>query len=58
MKTVHSFQKDDVVIDITAESNGWTDVRGKVLEVDGPHVLVEYDSGNRRAKLAAHLRRE
>ena len=58
MKTSHSFTVGDSVVDVTAEANDWPDVRGQVMDVDGPHVLVKYTSGNERAKLAVNLRRE
>jgi len=51
-----SLKPGDSVTDKTAEQNGWTDLEGKVLQTDGPHVRVEYTSGTVRAKLAVNLR--
>lgn len=50
------FKEGDEVIDCTAEANDWSDKEGKVLEVDGSHVLVKYISGNIRAKMHISLR--
>jgi len=56
MKTSHNFKVGDEVVDETAEHEKWADVRGEILKIDGPHVLVRYESGNERAKLAVNLR--
>ena len=56
MKTSHNFKVGDEIIDRTAEREGWADVCGEILKIDGPHVLVCYESGNERAKLAINLR--
>jgi hypothetical protein len=58
MITSHRFLPGDYVIDLTAKENGWDDVNGVVLSVDGPHVKVMYVSGNVRSKLAVNLRRQ
>ena len=44
------------VIDITAEANGWPDVRGVVTEIDGSNVKVKYDSGAERWKMHINVR--
>lgn len=54
---LHSgFKPGDKVIDRTAEYHNWPDKRGKVIEVDGSHVLIRYESGNKRWKMHINLR--
>lgn len=55
---LHSFAVGDVVVDITAEENGWPDVRGEVIEVDGSQIKVRYESGIERWKRHINLRKE
>lgn len=52
-----SLKAGDKVCDETAEVNGWPDVNGYVIEVDGSNVKVRYESGNERWKLHINLRR-
>jgi len=53
----HDFSVDDEVIDRTAEANRWPDVQGRVIEVDGSNVHVQYESGNKRWKMHISLRK-
>lgn len=50
------FKIGDKVMDETAESNGWPDRFGEVIEVDGSQVRVRYESGNERWKMHINLR--
>ena len=45
----------DKVWDLTALANNWPDQIGRVLEVDGTNVLVEYASGTQRWKMSVNL---
>ena len=54
----HSFAVRTDVIDITAEENGWPDVKGKVVAVDGSNIKVRYESGTERWKMHINLRKE
>jgi len=54
----NNFEVGDKVIDKTAGANGWPDVRGEVIEVDGSHVHVRYNSGTERWKMHIHLELE
>lgn len=56
--TKHEFAEGDDVVDVTAEENGWPDVKGKVVQVDGSNVKVRYESGNERWKMHINLRKE
>lgn len=49
------FKVGDMVIDKTARNNGWLDVYGVVIEVDGSHVRVRYGTGNERWKMHINL---
>lgn len=51
----HSFKEGDSVIDMTAEENGWPDVKGTVIAVDGSHIKVRYKSGAERWKKHINL---
>jgi hypothetical protein len=53
----HDFRVNDEVIDLTAEQNGWPDLGGRVMDVDGSHVLVKYESGAVRPKMHINLRK-
>lgn len=52
------FKPSDKVIDTTAEYNGWSDTKGTVLEVDGSHVKIKYESGAERWKKHINLRHQ
>ena len=54
--THHSFMVGDSVADFTAIAENLEDKYGIVEAIDGPHVLVKYESGNKRGKLAYSLR--
>lgn len=54
--TYPAFQVGDKVIDRTAEEEGWQDVSGEVIQVDGSNVKVRYTSGNTRWKMPVNLR--
>lgn len=61
----HSFQIGDEVVDITARNHNlttkgerWPDVNGKVVDVDGTNVQVEYTSGTKRWKMHTSLRKQ
>ncbi|MDQ5951358.1 MAG: hypothetical protein QG639_635 [Patescibacteria group bacterium] len=53
---VHNpFRIGQKVIDRTARANGWDDVQGTVIEVDGSNIKVRYISGNERWKMTISL---
>ena len=51
------FRIGDKVIDLTAQKNGWEDLYGKVVQVDGSNIKVRYKSGNERWKIHINLER-
>jgi hypothetical protein len=51
----HKFSVGDAVVDLTAKREGWSDINGKVIEVDGSQVKVRYKSGNVRWKKHINL---
>lgn len=53
----HDFIRGDAVTDLTAKRNRWPDVKGVIRKVDGPVVLVEYTSGNKRWKSVVNLKK-
>lgn len=56
-RTPHGFTRGDSVTDQTAKRNRWPDVSGVIRKVDGPMVLVEYASGNKRWKSVVNLKK-
>ncbi len=55
--TPHDFTRGDAVTDLTAKRNRWPDVKGVIRKVDGPMVLVEYTSGEKRWKSVVNLKK-
>jgi len=53
----HGLEEGDDVIDITAQKNGWPDVRGKIVKIDGTNIKVIYESGNERWKMNISLKK-
>jgi hypothetical protein len=54
--TYPRFKVGDKVVDMTAEANGWPDVEGEIIQVDGSNIKVRYTSGNERWKLPINIR--
>lgn len=55
-QTFHSpYQVGQRVIDLTAQYEGWPDVEGEIIEVDGSNVRVRYTSSNERWKKDINL---
>ncbi len=61
----HSFEIGDEVIDINAQNHNlntqaehWPDVNGRVVDIDGTNIKVEYTSGTKRWKLHTSLKKQ
>lgn len=44
------------IVDLSALQNGWSDVWGKVEEIDGSHLKIRYKSNNVRWKACKNIR--
>lgn len=56
-EVTHEFQVGDTVIDLTAEEQGWPDLQGEIVDVDGAQIKVRYTSGTERWKMHINLRK-
>lgn len=54
-ETHKGFDIGDYVIDVTAEENGWQDVNGTIIDIDGPNIKIRYTSGAQRWKLYINI---